>query len=162
MAFAAFPLTIRYGRAFQPDATMLGAVVAGLACWDRSRSMSRTAARRAWFAAGWTLLAMGLAIKVIVAPLLIAMAFVVLLKRRLPVLVATVAAILPALAWYAWAAYLVSAGVGSRASADNRTIWLGLLAPSAIFACWNMGAAAAVPDRPRRSRRSAPRWRSLA
>ena len=29
-AFAVFPLTIRYGRAFQPDAAMLGAVVAGL------------------------------------------------------------------------------------------------------------------------------------
>ena len=37
-AFAVFPLTIRYGRAFQPDAAMLGAVVAGLACWDRYRS----------------------------------------------------------------------------------------------------------------------------
>ena len=31
-AFAVFPLTIRYGRAFQPDAAMLGTVVAGLAC----------------------------------------------------------------------------------------------------------------------------------
>src|SRR5690348_6843934 len=39
-AFAAFPLTIRYGRAFQPDAAMLGAVVTGLACWDRSLGMS--------------------------------------------------------------------------------------------------------------------------
>ena len=42
-AFAAFPLTIRYGRAFQPDAAMLGAVVAGLACWDRSQSAGRPA-----------------------------------------------------------------------------------------------------------------------
>ena len=133
VAFAAFPLTIRYGRAFQPDAAMLGAVVAGLACWDRSRSMSRTAVRRAWFAAGWTLLAMGLAIKMIVAPLLIAMAFVVLPKRRLPVLAATVAALLPALAWYAWAAHLAAAADGSRASADNRAIWLGVLAPSALL-----------------------------
>ena len=39
-AFAVFPLTIRYGRAFQPDAAMLGAVVLGLACWDRHRSQS--------------------------------------------------------------------------------------------------------------------------
>jgi hypothetical protein len=46
VAFAAFPLTIRYGRAFQPDATMLGAVVAGLACWDHSRWMPTSAARR--------------------------------------------------------------------------------------------------------------------
>src|SRR4051794_3352303 len=34
-AFALLPVTIRYGRAFQPDALMLGAVVLGLACWDR-------------------------------------------------------------------------------------------------------------------------------
>ena len=133
VAFAAFPLTIRYGRAFQPDATMLGAVVAGLACWDRSGWISRPAARRAWFAAGWTLLAMGLAIKVIVALLLIAMAFVVLPKRRLPVLAAAVAALLPALAWYAWAAYLAAAAGGSRASVDNRAIWLSVLAPSALL-----------------------------
>ena len=33
-AFAVFPLTIRYGRAFQPDALMLGTLVAGLRCWD--------------------------------------------------------------------------------------------------------------------------------
>src|SRR3954447_19459739 len=35
-AFAAFPLTIRYGRAFQPDALMLGTLIAGLRCWDES------------------------------------------------------------------------------------------------------------------------------
>jgi hypothetical protein len=38
----------------------------------------------------------------------------------------------PALVWYAWAAHLVAAGDGSRASADNRAIWLGLLAPSSL------------------------------
>ena len=32
---AFFPITIRYGRAFQPDALMLGALSAGLNCWDR-------------------------------------------------------------------------------------------------------------------------------
>ena len=56
LVFAVFPLTIRYGRAFQPDAAMLGATVAGLACWDRSL------ARRGgtWLIAGWCLLALGL------------------------------------------------------------------------------------------------------
>src|SRR4051812_20256731 len=33
-AFATFPLTIRYGRAFQPDALMLGTMLAGLRWWD--------------------------------------------------------------------------------------------------------------------------------
>ncbi len=131
-AFAAFPLTIRYGRAFQPDAAMLGAVVAGLACWDRSHGISRPAARRAWFAVGWMLLASGLAIKMIAAPLLVGLLFIVPPKRRLPELVAAGATVVPALLWYAWAAHLVAMGGGSRASADNRAIWLGLLAPSAF------------------------------
>src|SRR5215831_4333386 len=51
VAFAAFPVTLRYGRAVQPDATMLGAAVAGLACWDRFQ-INR---RGTWLAAGWLL-----------------------------------------------------------------------------------------------------------
>jgi Dolichyl-phosphate-mannose-protein mannosyltransferase len=131
LAFAAFPLTIRYGRAFQPDAAMLGAVVAGLACWDHPHGMPRPAARRAWAGAGWMLLAAGLAIKIIAAPLAIALAVVVTPRRRLRAFLAACTTAVPALAWYAWAAHLVATGGGSRASADNRAIWLGLLAPSA-------------------------------
>src|SRR4051812_35740066 len=33
-AFALLPVTLRYGRAFQPDALMLGLLVAGLRCCD--------------------------------------------------------------------------------------------------------------------------------
>jgi hypothetical protein len=132
-AFAAFPLTIRYGRAFQPDAAMLGAVVAGLACWDRSMGMSGLAVRRAWWAAGWTLLALGLALKIIAAPLVIVLGFLVTRERRIPGLIAAGAALVPGLLWYAWAAHVVAAGIGSRASADNRAIWLGVLAPSALM-----------------------------
>src|SRR5262249_39151064 len=117
--------------AFQPDAAMLGAVVTGLACWDRSRGMSGAAARRAWFASGWVLLALGFALKIIAAPLLIVLVFVVLRRRRRPELIAAGATLVPGLLWYAWAAHVVAAGIGSRASADNRAIWLGLLAPSA-------------------------------
>jgi hypothetical protein len=172
-AFAAFPLTIRYGRAFQPDAAMLGAVVSGLACWDRSRGIARGAPRRAWLAAGWVLLALGLAIKIIAAPLLILPALVTLRDRRLrrsggmptsswawaqgipcprgrghvtrgalpvwrfsdvpPAWLAAGTTLVPALLWYAWAAQLAASGVGSRASADNGAIWLGLLAPSSLL-----------------------------
>jgi 4-amino-4-deoxy-L-arabinose transferase-like glycosyltransferase len=133
-AFAAFPLTIRYGRAFQPDAAMLGAVAAGLACWDRSGGSWRAAAgagRPMWLAAGWTLLSVGLAIKVIAAPLVIAMTAILPPTRRYRAFIAAGAAVVPALLWYAWASHLVGAEGGSRASADNRAIWLGLLAPSA-------------------------------
>jgi 4-amino-4-deoxy-L-arabinose transferase-like glycosyltransferase len=128
-AFAAFPLAIRYGRAFQPDAAMLGAGVAGLACWDRFQSSRRW--RRRWFAAGWMLLALSLALKIIAAFLLIPLVFVILRGRRVLVILTACAALLPALSWYLWADHL-AAGGGSRASADNRAIWLGLLGPSAL------------------------------
>ncbi len=65
-SFAVFPITIRYGRAFQPDVAMLGAAVAGLACWDRFES----GGRRYWLVAGWSLLALGFAIKISAAFLL--------------------------------------------------------------------------------------------
>ncbi len=35
IAFASFPVVIRYGRAFQPDCVAMGCLVAALNCWDR-------------------------------------------------------------------------------------------------------------------------------
>ena len=52
IAFSLFPVTIRYGRAFQPDALMLGAVLAGLNCWDRAED----GRGRWWLVAGWLFL----------------------------------------------------------------------------------------------------------
>lgn len=130
-AFAAFPVTIRYGRAFQPDMAMLGAVLAGLACWDRAIDPARPASRRAWLGAGWVLLAIGLALKVIVLPVVAVMAWQLEPRRRAARVVAVGAALVPALLWYVWAAHLVAAGGGSRASADNGTIWIALVAGSA-------------------------------
>ena len=128
-AFAVFPLTIRYGRAFQPDAAMLGAVVAGLACWDRYRSGRQWY----WLAAGWSLVALGFALKITAAFLLVPLLFVIAGARRRPAVLAACSTLLPALLWYAWADHLVEWAAGSRASADNRSIWLGLLGPSALL-----------------------------
>jgi Dolichyl-phosphate-mannose-protein mannosyltransferase len=129
LAFAVFPLTIRYGRAFQPDASMLGAVVAGLACWDRHQSGRRWY----WLAAGWSLLALGFALKVIAAFLLIPLVFVILRRRSLPGILAACSTLVPALLWYLWADYLAGGSNGSRASADNRAIWLHLLGPAGLL-----------------------------
>ncbi len=63
-------------------------------------------------------------------------------------LLAVVAAMVPALLWYAWAAHLVAAGGGSRASADNRAIWMGLLAPVGPVAARDLDAGLAVPGGP--------------
>ncbi len=128
-AFAVFPLTIRYGRAFQPDAAMLGTVVAGLACWDRYQSSRRWY----WLAAGWALLALGFALKVIAAFLLIPLLFVILRRRRAADILAACSTLLPALLWYVWADHLVGGTTGSRASADNRAIWLHLLGPAGLL-----------------------------
>ncbi|MHB1558934.1 MAG: ArnT family glycosyltransferase, partial [Isosphaeraceae bacterium] len=129
--FAAFPVTIRYGRAFQPDMAMLGAVLAGLACWDRAIDPARPSSRRAWLGAGWVLLAVGLALKILVLPVVAVMAWRLETRGRAARLVAVSAALGPALLWYGWAAHLVAAGGGSRASADNGAIWIGLIAGSA-------------------------------
>jgi hypothetical protein len=129
LVFSVFPLSIRYGRAFQPDASMLGATVAGMACWDRSLARRSTY----WRAAGWCLLAIGFAIKITSAFLLIPLCSLIWRRGRRRDLAGALATLVPALLWYAWASYLVGQGVGSRASADNRSIWLALLGSGALF-----------------------------
>jgi hypothetical protein len=128
-AFAVFPLTIRYGRAFQPDAMMLGMVLSGLACWDRFFASGL----RSWMLAGWCLLAVGFAVKVTSAVLLVPLLIVIVAAPRArygPVVCSTV---LPAICWYAWANWLVDSGAGSRASADNRALWLGIAGPAPLL-----------------------------
>jgi hypothetical protein len=129
LAFAIMPLTIRYGRAFQPDALMLGTVLAGLACCDRSASHDS----RSWLGAGLCLLAFGIAVKVIAAFVLVPCCLANPRLRRARILAALAATLVPALAWYAWAYHLIEFGGGSRASADNRSIWLQLAGPIALF-----------------------------
>jgi hypothetical protein len=127
--FAALPLTIRYGRAFQPDALMLGAVVAGLASWDEYRSVGGWY----WLVAAWSLLAVGFAIKITAGFLLIPLLLLVARARSPRQILIVGTTILPAVLWYAWASHLLALGEGSRASADNRSIWLGLSGPAALL-----------------------------
>ena len=128
-AFAAFPLTIRYGRAFQPDAAMMGAVVLGLACWDQYRS----GGRRYWLAAAWCSVALGLAIKITAAFLLVPAVLVIARGRSLRAMLHVGSTLLPAVLWYVWAAHLLESGEGSRASVDNQSIWRGLVGPAALL-----------------------------
>jgi hypothetical protein len=122
-AFGVFPLTIRYGRAFQPDALMLGAVLAGLACWDRFAESQR----RRWACVGWFVLAVGFALKITSAVLVLPLMLVILRGWGAWPKLASVGTIVPALLWYAWANWLIDGGgAGSGASADNRAIWAGV------------------------------------
>jgi hypothetical protein len=128
IAFSLLPVTLRYGRAFQPDAWMLGGVVAGSNCWDLwSRGRGRW-----WMVSGWLLLALGFAGKITSAFVLIPLGVVVLRSRKLAGLLLCATTLLPTLCWYLWANHLVEAGGGSRASEGNRAIWLAVLGSSAL------------------------------
>jgi hypothetical protein len=128
-AFALFPVTIRYGRAFQPDALMLGSCLAGLRCWDEHESEGGWG----WLVVGWGLLATGLALKVITAYLLMPICFAIIRPRRRWKFVFAVSTLIPALVWYWHAAQLLRSGHGSLASAKNAAIWLSVLFPSALL-----------------------------
>lgn len=128
LLFATFPVTLRYGRAFQPDALMTGAIVAGLSCWDRAE-VGRS---RAWLGAGFALISAGLALKVLSAYVLIPLVVAVNRRRNARQIGLAVATLVPALLWYAYAATVVSAG-GSRASVDNSEHWLRALGPFALL-----------------------------
>lgn len=130
-AFALFPLTIRYGRAFQPDALMLGTLLAGLFCWDQDQY--EATARRPWLAAGCAFLALAIAIKVIAAYVLVPLVLAIMNPPRRRKVALALALILPGALWYAHAWSVLEHGAGSAASADNRAIWLEVLIPTALF-----------------------------
>jgi len=127
-AFGAFPVTIRYGRAFQPDMLMIGMQVAALRCWDDREA----GAGRARLAVGWALLATSLALKITSAYVFLPL-FALMRPRRPGKVALALAAIVPALLWYAHAADLLRHAGGSGASADNGAIWLRVLVPTALL-----------------------------
>jgi hypothetical protein len=126
-SYAAFPVMVRYGRAFQPDALMVGFVLAGLRGWDEFEATGRGR----WAVLGGFVLATGLALKITSAWVLIPFA---LMLRRWTVawrLAAGLAMLVPALAWYVYAwGDVARPGSGSLASSDNAAIWLRTLDPS--------------------------------
>ncbi len=125
--FLAIPVTIRYGRAFQPDALMLGCLIAGLRCWDSFERVGGVGR----LVAGVGLIATGLALKVISAYVLIPLVAVLIRDRKSWKIALVAATLIPAALWYLHAWELIQGGQGSRASADNGGIWLGLLWPRA-------------------------------
>jgi 4-amino-4-deoxy-L-arabinose transferase-like glycosyltransferase len=124
--FVGMPLTVRYGRAVQGDALMIGLLLASLRLWDDET------VGRAGKVVAWLLLALGLSLKIIAAWVLIPLAATQwrrpdCLRRWLLAL----AAILPALAWYAHAASAVGHATGSRAASETARLWLQALQPAA-------------------------------
>jgi hypothetical protein len=128
-ALAIFPLTLRYGRAFQPDALMLGTLIAGLRCWDTHERGGSAA----WLAPACVLLATGLALKIISVYLLLPLLVLIRRPPRWQKCLLGLGVVVPALVWYGHAARLLGEQDGSRAAADCGAIWLRVLVPSAFF-----------------------------
>ena len=121
--FAFLPVTLRYGRGFQPDALMLGCLLAGVRLCDDSQASKN----HFHLLAGLTLISLALALKIVSAYILIPLVFILIPGLRLLPLLT----LLPAFLWYAHAAPLLAGG--SRASADNQAVWLNVLIPSALL-----------------------------
>ncbi len=128
--FAVLPVMIRYGRAVQPDALMLGTQLAALRCWDAFVHEDR--GRRGWLVGGWFLLATSLAVKVTSAFVFVPIVLVILGPKRRWAIGLAFLALIPAILWYVHASTLLAEGEGSRASLDNRRIWLDALVPTAL------------------------------
>ena len=144
IAFSLFPITLRYGRAFQPDALMLGRC---WRAWIAGIAPSRGAAAGGWLPA-WLLLAWAW-------PPRSRRPWSWSLWPRDPEAAGTSArmllaasALVPVLLWYAWADHLVDSGAGSRASAENRAIWLAVFGVSALGEPRDAGAHRSLPARP--------------
>ena len=138
LIFAAMPVTVRYGRAFQPDALALGLVLTGTMLWDRWRV--KGGAVRADLA--WLTLATGLAVKVLWIFALLPAGWLIWqrlqtvpqldVRRRIVALVLILGSLLiPACFWYVHAARCMS--VGATASTVNASVWLSVLEPRSWF-----------------------------
>lgn len=130
IAFAVLPVTVRYGRAFQGDALMLGCVIAALRCWDEFRESG--SAR--WLVPAWLLFAAGLMLKLTSAYMLIPLiAILPRTKPRWAVIGLALSTTLPALAWYVYACYLTMDANGSLAASDNFAIWARVFLSSGLL-----------------------------
>ncbi len=129
VAFAVFPITLRYGRAFQPDALMLGTLLAGLRCIDEHQAGGGVP----WLILGGVWLATSLALKIVAVYVLVPLISAIVRPPRARAIAPALVLVVPALLWYLSAATRLAEEGGSRASADNGTIWLRVLIPTALF-----------------------------
>jgi 4-amino-4-deoxy-L-arabinose transferase-like glycosyltransferase len=123
--FVTLPITMRYGRAFQPDAPMLGAVLAGASLFDAGGRAARPA--------GLVLLAVGIAMKLTSAFVLLPLVGISTGGGRLRRALRLAPALVPAGLWYAHAWGVLASGGGSRATADAGRAWLEALGPLALL-----------------------------
>lgn len=145
--FLAWPVTIRYARACQPDMLSLALFLIGAACRRRADdSIARDRMDDIFPTLAWHALALALASKVTLAPLLIGLAYPGIASKPRHTNVAFLTSTLaPALAWYGWAAWLTffDPAHTSGQSADGFAFWLSAPGPVSLFSISNLRAIAA-------------------
>jgi len=119
--FLLLPITQRFGLAFQPDMLAIGLVLAGLRLWDAHESGTDRGRWRLVLA--WSFLASGFATRILTAYALAPLIIVILRPPRPAKITLALSTLIPAVAWYAYAASVVRHGTGSNASADNAALW---------------------------------------
>lgn len=130
----ALPVSLKYGRAFQPDMLALGLIFFGL-CELASGNKKSLSNSLSLFA----MISLGLAMKVTLAPLLVVMfAFDENLgrKRLSGWLLKSILMLLPALAWYFYVILYMKApgSVSGGQSADGFYYWLKMVGPLSLLA----------------------------
>jgi hypothetical protein len=129
--FLWLPVTLRYGRAVQPDMLALGLLTAGLDAWERwARGGRPTAALIGWLAAS-----VGIACRILWTFAWLPIGLVLFGQRTLRRQPAGVVLVLltligPALAWYA---LVWRAGTGSAAARATAADWLAAIGPGGLF-----------------------------
>jgi hypothetical protein len=120
MVFLGLPVCQRFGADFQPDALALGLILAGLRHWDKYEEQGG----KTRLAFAWSCLAAGLATRVLTVYALVPLIAVILRPRTPRKILLALAALIPALCWYIYAAWLLKSTGGSRASSDNVGHWM--------------------------------------
>lgn len=130
----AMPVTLRYGRAFQPDMLALGLVLTALGMEDRATNSISSKFR---FHFLFYMLAM--ATKVTLAPLLVARLGLKSYENKpmnsrsmLQFTIGNTIILAPALGWYVWQKNGESISSGGQ-SADGLAYWLKMIGPMALF-----------------------------
>ena len=123
--FLSVPVSIRYGRACQPDSLALGLVLLGIGIQTISNS-------KKFHYAGLGLMALGFATKITLLPL----GFILLTNFKIPsqskkMIIHYLIVFLFSISWYAWAFYLKSASetAASGQANDGMDYWWKMIGP---------------------------------
>ncbi len=130
MIFLAMPVSIRFGRAFQPDSLAIGLVFLGIGIVADQIS-------KKWIFIGWILISLGIATKITLLPfVLIALKsdkpdrYAFLKKISLLVSIS-----IPAMLWYGWVFYLKTSSrqMATGQAIDSMKLWWQMLGPLGLL-----------------------------